>query len=139
MKYFFFGRWLRNLERYKKINLKNGYKIIKPKNYIDAIQYENILTNHLIFEDILDSSCNNVVLECIVRNTPIIVNKVPAIFEYLGDSYPLYYKDIDDIDRILNKNKIIEAYNYLKSIDKSKFDVDYYIKSILNSKIYNKL
>ena len=49
----------------------------------------------------LNSSANNTVLECIARNSPIIVTKHPAIKEYLGEDYPLYFNTLDELNKIL--------------------------------------
>ena len=58
-------------------------------------QYDAILDRNIVFCDLYDASANNTVLECIERNTPIIINKLPAVIEYLGEGYPLYFEHLD--------------------------------------------
>jgi hypothetical protein len=41
-------------------------------------------------------------VECIIRGTPVIVNKIGGVSEYLGDNYPLYFNSLDEVPR---KNK----------------------------------
>jgi hypothetical protein len=41
--------------------------------------------------DLYDATSNNAIVECIIRNTPIIVNKLPGVVDYLGENYPLYF------------------------------------------------
>ena len=36
----------------------------------------------------------NTVIECIVRCTPIIINPLDSVVEYLGNEYPLYYTNM---------------------------------------------
>lgn len=47
-----------------------------------------------------NSSANNTILECIARNTPIIVRTNPAIVEYLGENYPLYFESLNDLNKL---------------------------------------
>ena len=63
-------------------------------------EYDDILTSSVCFLNLLDSSCNNAIIECVARGTPIIVNRHPAAVEYLGEDYPLFYDELvrDDLD-----------------------------------------
>lgn len=45
---------------------------------------------------------SNVVLECISMKTPLIVNRVGDIEEYLGKDYPLYLENAQKDDRLSN-------------------------------------
>lgn len=56
---------------------------------IDTIDYDILLSFNRVILNVFNSSPNNTILECIVRYTPIIVSKHPAIIEYLGETYPL--------------------------------------------------
>ena len=66
--------------------------------------------------EVLAASANNVVLECIARATPILINRHPAVVEYLGLNYPLFYDDPNEIPRLLDDKKIHEAHHYLKNL-----------------------
>jgi hypothetical protein len=95
-------------------------------------EYDNLLTNNLVFIDLFDASANNTVLECIVRNTPIIVNKIDGIIDYLGEDYPLYYNELSEVASLINGEKVLSAHEYLKKMDKTPFK----IKTFLN-KLYD--
>ena len=87
---------LLNLEiktyKIKNISLKNV--VMK---YTDTIEeYDDLLTNNIVFVDLFDASANNTVLECIVRRTPIIINNIGAVSEYLGKDYPLYFENLEE-------------------------------------------
>ena len=56
-----------------------------------------------------------------------------SVVEYLGDDYPLYYNNLDEVDNlILDENKIHEAHLYLKNLDKSDISVEHFIKKFIN-------
>ena len=86
------------------------------KHNINDNEYDNLLSKHILFCDFYDSSANNLIVECIMSQTPILVNKNPAIIEYLGDEYPFYFNDIEDANKKLKDEElIIKTFNYLKS------------------------
>ena len=59
--------------------------------------YDLLLMQNIVFINLIDASAVNTILECIVRNTPIIVNKIDGIIDYLGEDYPLYYNELSVI------------------------------------------
>ena len=72
----------------------------------------------------------DILLECVMRNTPIIINKNDYIIEILGIDYPLYYEYISpikmnsDVMKLLSNTDIIrKAYKYLEKIKKDPFHV----------------
>ena len=111
-------------------------KSVIIKMYLSNQEYDNLLCKNIVLLDVFNSSANNTVLECIVRNTPLIVNNHPAIIEYLGENYPLYFNSIDDLNNIINDNnlnsKIKEAHLYLVSMNKEKFTIKYFCEAFNN-------
>lgn len=99
-------------------SIKQGHAIkIKDVTItrVDNNEYDNILSSSVAYVDLYDSSANNSVIECIASTTPILVNKIPSVQEYLGKKYPLYFKDISEANRILkDKQRILDAHTYLK-------------------------
>jgi hypothetical protein len=85
--------------------------------------------------NLIDASAVNTVIECIIRNTPLIINRRPAIVEILGDEYPLYYGDSDGntdddysmnhqvVELLSDTKKLKSAYKYLMNFDKTRFSV----------------
>jgi hypothetical protein len=103
-------------------------------------EYDKLLSESVVFLNLVDVSACNTVIECIVRNTPIIINKLPAVIEMLGDEYPLYYETMEEASEKLADVSLIKiAHEYLMKLDKTKFTSDYFIKSICNSRIYKRL
>lgn len=101
-------------------------------------EYDELLTKNIIFIDFFDAAANNAIVECIIRHTPIIVNKVGGIEEYLGEDYPLYFNELDEIPSLLDDKKILDAYNYLVKMDKDDLTLNYFY-SELNNAIYKYL
>jgi len=111
-------------------------KKVEIIEYLDNDLYDELFSSNIIFINLVDASAVNTIIECIVRNTPILVNKIPAVIEMLGEEYPFYYKNIDDIYDMLTHDMVMKTYIYLRKLDKSKFDISTFINSIRLSKIY---
>ena len=103
-----------------RMNPKKDITIIKELNNND---YAKIFTNSCMYLDLEDATANNVILECIKFNTPVIIRKIPAVIEYLGINYPLYFENEKDLNMLASNdylcNKITEANVYLQNMDKS--------------------
>ena len=96
-------------------------------SYLENNDYDILLSQNIVFIKLIDASAVNTLIECIVRNTPIVINKLPAIVELLGNNYPLYYEDIDYVKSLITMKTIENAYFHLKNLDKNKFKIDYFI------------
>jgi hypothetical protein len=108
-----------------------------PMKYIQNFdEYDNLLTTNLVFMDLYDAAANNAVVECIVRNTPIIVNKIPAIVEYLGEDYPLYFNNLSEIPELLTEQNIFNAHQYLLNMNKEDLEIEYFNKKLITL-LYN--
>lgn len=69
---------------------------IQRLTFLSSSQYDALLARSVVFLDLIDASANNAIIECMTRGTPVIVNRLPAIEEYLGDDYPLYFRSLDE-------------------------------------------
>ena len=134
--------WLTGTKNFEKINTllekeiqylgidKNQMDNSVKMKYTETFEeFDELLTKNLVFIDLFDASANNSVLECIVRNTPIIINKLEGVVDYLGDTYPLYYDDLSEVPKLIDTQKILSAHEYLKKMDKTPFK----IKTFLNN------
>ena len=93
-------------------------------------QYDVLLASNVVFLNLLDASASTTVVECIARSTPLVVNRHPAVVEYLGAKYPLFYDGLDQVGRLLDKSRIVEAHQYLAEIDKTPYTAESWRKSI---------
>jgi hypothetical protein len=150
------GWWLRNFTTFINFNAPKGYhklillkqefahqfneqftnidKNIQIINELNDDEYKKIFNSSCIFCDLVDAIANNVVLECIKYNTPIIVRRIPSVEEYLGSEYPLFFDNIDDLDKLRESKffykKIIEANNYLKNMNKNPFMLETFLDKV---------
>ena len=54
------------------------------------------------------------------------MNRLPALEEYLGKDYPLFYERIEDATGLFSVDRILEGHAYLKSMDKGPFTGEYF-------------
>jgi hypothetical protein len=123
------------------MKLKIDYNIIKknlPNNYKnlftylkDVNEYDKLLENNIVFLDLYNSAANNTILECITRNTPVIVNRTIGVIEYLGNDYPLYFDNLDQVNDLLDIEKIKSANEYLKNMNKEDITMEYFIDKFI--------
>lgn len=93
---------------------------VETCKFIPHEEFDNLVCRGIVLLDLYDSSANNAIIESIARNTPILVNKIPPVVEYLGEDYPLYFENIEEAAILLNNtDKIFEAFNYLKLMQKN--------------------
>lgn len=132
------NNWYKHYYNYTS-GICTSVKLIEKLSNAD---YDNLLIQNIVFINLVDASAVNTLIECVVRNTPIIINRHPAVVEILGDDYPLFYGDktgicdnytlSNSINILLNNPNIIpKSYKYLKSLDKTKLNITYFIKTLI--------
>jgi glycosyltransferase involved in cell wall biosynthesis len=76
--------------------------------------YDNLLSKSVVFLNLYDVSACNTLIECMVRATPVLVNRHPAVVEYIGEDYPGLYDTIEDAEELLRRpDYICEMHRYL--------------------------
>jgi hypothetical protein len=85
--------------------MKNRVEYIQPLSDRD---YDNFLTENVVFIDLYESSANNTIVECLARGTPLLINKLPAVVEYLGEDYPFYFDTLEEASFKINNLDLIE-------------------------------
>ena len=109
--------------------IRNDVSMLYTNTYEE---YDDLLSKNIVFIDLFDAAANNVVIECIIRNTPIIINRIPGVMDYLGFDYPLYFSNLSEINDLLNDNNKIElAYNYLLNMDKTDLQFGHFYKQLM--------
>jgi hypothetical protein len=87
------------------------------------------------------TAANNILLECMARGTPIIINPLPSVLEYLGEDYPLYATTIHEAEEILqDRPRIAASVDHLRKRFAS-LDLSYegFQAKIAASEFYKKL
>jgi hypothetical protein len=92
--------------------------------------YDTLLSENIVFLNLIDASAVNTVLECIVRHTPIIVNRLPAVEEMLGENYPLFYTDLQQVSALLTVDCLTAGHHYLKKLNQEKFKIETFIAAL---------
>ena len=115
------------------LKIKINMKEVDMKYIENYGEYDSLLTKNIVFIHLYDASANNTVIECIIRNTPIIVNRLESIIEYLGVDYPLYFDNLEEINELVTIENIEKAHKYLVSMDKSDLTFTHFNKVLSNS------
>ena len=120
----------RRTDRYSPYRDRPDRGHVDVLSWLEDEEYDRLLTENVVFLELLDASANNTIIEAIVRETPIVVNRHPAVVEYLGDKYPLLYDELDEVAELLSLTRIREAHEYLHEMDKSDLEIDHFIEAV---------
>ncbi len=83
---------------------------------LSGTAYDDLLSRSVVFLDLIDASGVTTIVECMVRGTPVMVNPLPAVVEYLGADYPLYFESLDEAaDKLSDAALIRAAHGHLRS------------------------
>lgn len=117
------------------VDINDSVEII---GYQNSESYDELLSKNVMFMDFYDISASNLIIECIVRNTPVLVRKHNAVIDYLGENYPFYFETLQEASEKINDKSLVEkSYNYLTSLKTKEFLTEnYFLNSIKNGKIY---
>jgi glycosyltransferase involved in cell wall biosynthesis len=104
-------------------------------------EYDALLQDSVVFLNLRDAPANTTVVECIARNTPVLVNPLPGVVEYLGEDYPFYYSSIAEAEEKLQQPDLIRITSeYLRlSTMKSALTAESFLAALQNSAIYRSL
>ena len=133
----FSSRLIRDYESFKQRDnvevSSDEYFSVEKHIYIDDDKYNNVFETCIVTLKLYASTCNNIIIECIKANCPLLVNRLPEIEEYLGKDYPFFYSTMEEATEKLNDNPlIIRTHNYLTNMDKSKLMIDNVVDTINN-------
>jgi hypothetical protein len=129
IEHYVYGQLLKSLPNDKTLTKKEDIeyyiKVIHNTSLLYNLsnqQYDNMINTHIVFLELYDTTANNLILECIMNNTPILVNPLPSIVEYLGADYPFYFSSLEESQmKIGSTETIVSAYKYLCTMDKTRF------------------
>lgn len=110
---------------------------VEVSPFVPNEEYDRLLSQNVVFCDLIDSSANNIVIECMARDTPILVNRLPAVEEYLGRDYPLYFSTLDEAaEKLATRESVCEAHDYLRNQPKERFSQRIFRESLLRSEVF---
>lgn len=101
-------------------------------DFLDNYNYDRVLARSVVVSWFYGAAANNTIVECIARNTPIIVNRLPSVVEYLGEDYPLYANNTNEIHKLIQDHSRINlAHMYLKHfINKDYLNANNFAKQL---------
>jgi hypothetical protein len=80
-------------------------------------EYDRLLSRNVVFMFLYDSSACNAIVECMVRHTPLLVNPLAAVVEYLGDDYPFYFETLPEAAaKLMDRDLILRTHDYLRRL-----------------------
>ena len=126
---------LSNFQINKEYQLENNVYLINLDNY----KYEEIIVDNIVVTEIIGSSCNNGIIECIASATPILVNKLDSLIEYLGKDYPFYYHSKKELlEKSQNYELINKTHKYLLNLNTRKLITgESFREQFLNCDLFN--
>lgn len=114
-------------EPYEKITKGDNVKLIE---YLNNEQYDKMIKDSIVFLHLYDVAACNTVLECIMSNTPLLINRLSGAEDYLGKDYPLFYDSLENVPQLLSWDRILDGHAYLKKKDKRTFGIKKFISSL---------
>lgn len=98
---------------------------------LDDAAFDALLSRSAVFLKLTDASAVNTVLECIARNTPIFVNRLPATEEALTPGYPGFYDDLAHAGAVVARRESYERVTaFLSGMDKTRFGLDVFLRGL---------
>ena len=98
--------------------------MMKSASVMEDVTEEELgrmLTENIAFVNLYESNAVDAVVECIARATPLLVNPMPAVVEYLGPEYPFYIWCYDQAAEKADDEKLaMETHEYLKNMEITK-------------------
>ena len=102
--------------------------------------YDRLLSKNIVFLHLYFAVANNAIIECVARNTPVLVNRLPSVEEYLGTGYPLYFRTLEEAaDKAEDTDLVKETHQYLVRMPKQWLSGDYFRNSLMESDFYRSL
>ncbi len=110
-------------------------------DYLGSGEYDELLSRSVVFVDLMDCSASNVIIDCIARGTPLLINRHPAAQEYLGSGYPLFYDSPEMAEALLRDDGRLRAASLHMQSDavRRRLSADAFRSAFAHSALYRGL
>lgn len=128
--------------KYEQVTIEPAFaENTQTLRHVPNQDYDRLLSENIGFAALYDASANNAVIECIARATPLLVNPLPAIVEYLGEDYPMYFSHLSEAaEKAMDLGRVRATHQYLKACPtRQKLSADYFLKSFQASEVYQRI
>ena len=121
--------------------LPSRFQTVNILGFLPVQGYDRMMCENVVFLDLHDCCACNTVVDCIVRNTPLLVRKMEGVVDYLGKDYPLYYESIAEAEvKIQDIALIGKTTEYMSNLKiKEKMTLDSFVEQFYASDIYRSL
>jgi hypothetical protein len=101
---------------------------------VDVEHYDELLSENAVFAKFVDanSSATDIVNDCAIRATPIILNRLPELEEILGHKYPGFYDSMAEAGVKASRWSTYElCHEYLKRhVDVRSFSIERFVQKV---------
>jgi hypothetical protein len=104
--------------------------VVDERAMLHDVAFDSLLTCNVVFIELIAAVANNTIVECIARNTPVVVNRLAGPVDYLGGDYPLFFNDLCEVEGLLTEERILAAHKHLKNVDKSWIRGKFFAESL---------
>lgn len=109
--------------------LEVQYQSVSVIEHIENDEFDTLLSENVVFLNLIDCSAVNTVIECVVRNTPLVINRLPALEELLGKQYPGFYGNLTQAATLCTDLNLISQMSlYISKLDKTKYMLETFIE-----------
>jgi hypothetical protein len=117
------------------------YNTAEVLEYMPNNTYDRLLTENILMVELYDSSANNTVVECLARATPLLINPLESVVEYLGPDYPLYFSTLEEAAAKAEDLELLhKTHQYLRSCPtRKKVSGRYFATTFAESEIYQNI
>jgi hypothetical protein len=157
---YFIGEFLRNYQAFYDLDAGNRAKVllapaefdpqalgiadngsVEVRGRVDSATYEHTLASSVVFLNLIDAPANTTVVECLARATPLIINRLPAVEEYLGADYPLFYDHLDEAAVLLrSEERLVAGSRHLAALPMQKqITASAFLDNLQRTAIYREL
>lgn len=111
--------------------LRRQHDSVQVLERLDNDAYDRLLSKNIVFLNLIDASACNTVMECLMRHTPLLVNRHPAVVEILGLNYPGYYENLQHAAEMLaDRNAILAMHVHMAEQDKTPFTMETFVQEL---------
>lgn len=98
---------------------------VEVLDFVSNDRYDDLLSSAVVLCLLHAAAANNTVIECIARATPILINPLPSVVEYLGRGYPLYACDESEASSLLATSGAVDAAHDYLLVRRAELDLSY--------------
>jgi hypothetical protein len=112
-------------------SLQRRHRSVSVLRHLQNEEYDKLLSENIVVLRLVDASAVNTALECAVRGTPFIVNRLPSLEELFGPEYPGFYNTTGDANMLASSWDSIQAiHTYIKGMDLDRLCLNQFVAGV---------